>query len=192
LNYNTKLTVNAAAGGSFMNLNVEDGYTLLEDITLNHQQWNPERPAPKAGIFQVDNSTLLSAQMDALTRQLAQMNSGASAANTAKPINAGNIFSCEHCGGMDHTTLECQLGIQEPGLDQVNALNNFGRPQNDPYSNTYNPGWRNHPNFSYKNIQFPTNSTKVKFGDHDGKFHEPTTKDDTRFKRRSSRSNNKG
>jgi Retrotransposon gag protein len=38
LNYNTKLTVNAAAGGSFMNLNVEDGYTLLEDIALNHQQ----------------------------------------------------------------------------------------------------------------------------------------------------------
>ncbi|MED6126642.1 hypothetical protein PIB30_080406 [Stylosanthes scabra] len=22
-------------------------------------------------------------------------------------------------------------------------------PQNDPYSNTYNPGWRNHPNFSW-------------------------------------------
>ena len=24
-------------------------------------------------------------------------------------------------------------------------------PQNDPYSPTYNPRWRNHPNFSYKN-----------------------------------------
>ena len=24
-------------------------------------------------------------------------------------------------------------------------------PQNNPYSNTYNPGWRNHPNFSYRN-----------------------------------------
>jgi hypothetical protein len=89
--------------------------------------------------------------MDALTRQLAQMNSGASTANTTKAVNAGNIFSCEHCGGMDHTTLECQLGRQESGLDQVNALNNFGRPQNYPYSNTYNSGWRNHPNFSYKN-----------------------------------------
>jgi hypothetical protein len=54
---------------------------------------------------------------------------------------------------MDHTTLECQLGIQESDLDQMNALNNFDRPQNDPYSNTYNPGWKNHPNFSYKNNQ---------------------------------------
>jgi hypothetical protein len=136
-----------------MNLNVEDGYTLLEDITLNHQQWNPERPATKASIFYVDNSTLLSAQMDALTRQLTQMNSGGSTANTTKAVNAGNMFSSEHCGSMDHTYMECQLGIQESGLDQINALNNFGRPQNDPYSNTYNPGWRNHPNFSYKNNQ---------------------------------------
>ena len=25
-------------------------------------------------------------------------------------------------------------------------------PQNDPYAPTYNPGWRQHPNFSYKNL----------------------------------------
>ena len=30
-------------------------------------------------------------------------------------------------------------------------------PQNDPFILTYNPGWRNHPNFSYKNqTQGPT------------------------------------
>ena len=26
-----------------------------------------------------------------------------------------------------------------------------GRQANNPYSNTYNPGWRNHPNFSWSN-----------------------------------------
>lgn len=30
-------------------------------------------------------------------------------------------------------------------LDYVNYA------QGNPYSNTYNPRWRNHPNFSYKN-----------------------------------------
>ena len=29
-------------------------------------------------------------------------------------------------------------------------VNNF-RPRNDPYAPTYNPGWRNHPNFSWSN-----------------------------------------
>ncbi|KAI5676445.1 hypothetical protein M9H77_07395 [Catharanthus roseus] len=33
--------------------------------------------------------------------------------------------------------------------EQVNVAQGFHR-QNDPYSNTYNSGWRNHPNFSWK------------------------------------------
>ncbi|CAA0836839.1 Unknown protein, partial [Striga hermonthica] len=34
----------------------------------------------------------------------------------------------------------------------ANALQGYqNRPVNDPYSNTYNPGWRNHPNFSWSN-----------------------------------------
>src|SRR5262245_16941460 len=30
-------------------------------------------------------------------------------------------------------------------------MGNQSHPQNNPYSNTYNPGWRNHPNFSWGN-----------------------------------------
>ncbi|CAL8988155.1 unnamed protein product [Prunus brigantina] len=31
-------------------------------------------------------------------------------------------------------------------------MNSYNRrPRNDPFSNTYNPGWRDHPNFSWKN-----------------------------------------
>jgi uncharacterized coiled-coil protein SlyX len=41
-------------------------------------------------------------------------------------------------------------------LCEVNAA--FSRPGNDPYSNTYNPGWRNHLNFSWKG-QNAENST---------------------------------
>ncbi|MED6202225.1 hypothetical protein PIB30_103178 [Stylosanthes scabra] len=38
----------------------------------------------------------------------------------------------------------------QPSAEQVNYMGNQPRPpQNDPYSNTYNPGWRNHPNFSW-------------------------------------------
>jgi hypothetical protein len=34
--------------------------------------------------------------------------------------------------------------------EQVHALNSFQRPNHNPNSQTYNPGWRNHPNFSWK------------------------------------------
>ncbi|XP_050207484.1 uncharacterized protein LOC126656903 [Mercurialis annua] len=30
------------------------------------------------------------------------------------------------------------------------SYNQNRQPRNDPYSNTYNPGWRNHPNFSWR------------------------------------------
>ncbi|GAA0172981.1 hypothetical protein LIER_26695 [Lithospermum erythrorhizon] len=36
--------------------------------------------------------------------------------------------------------------------EQVNVMNGYNpRMRNDPYSNTYNPGWKNHPNFAWKN-----------------------------------------
>ena len=34
-------------------------------------------------------------------------------------------------------------------MEQANAFQQ--RQQYNPYSNTYNPGWRDHPNFSYRN-----------------------------------------
>ncbi|XP_073019335.1 uncharacterized protein [Primulina eburnea] len=42
--------------------------------------------------------------------------------------------------------------------EQANVLNNYKRPNFEPFSENYNPGWRNHPNFSWMNdnaAQFP-------------------------------------
>jgi hypothetical protein len=41
-------------------------------------------------------------------------------------------------------------------MEEVNAFNNFQKHSTGPYSETYNPKWRNHPNFSWKQNQ-PTN-----------------------------------
>ena len=38
----------------------------------------------------------------------------------------------------------------DPYLDQVNAIGVMRKPSNyNPYSNTYNPAWKDHPNFSW-------------------------------------------
>ena len=51
---------------------------------------------------------------------------------------------------MGHST-EMYLLIQEASVEQVNTAGHAPAPRNsyDPYSNTYNLGWRDHPNFSY-------------------------------------------
>uniref|UniRef100_A0A803N3K9 Uncharacterized protein n=1 Tax=Chenopodium quinoa TaxID=63459 RepID=A0A803N3K9_CHEQI len=35
-------------------------------------------------------------------------------------------------------------------FEQAQYVSNYNRSQNDPYSNTYNPGWKNHRNFSWR------------------------------------------
>ncbi|KAK8975227.1 hypothetical protein V6N11_021123 [Hibiscus sabdariffa] len=61
---------------------------------------------------------------------------------------------CVICAMPDHPT-DCCPCLQEEA--QVNAVNFSRSPQRpyNPYSNTYNPGWKDHHNFSYAQNQRP-------------------------------------
>ena len=53
----------------------------------------------------------------------------------------------------------CPILHEEP-IQQVSTTGMFPSPAQhkyDPYANTYNPGWRDHPNLSYGTIK----STKI-------------------------------
>ena len=55
------------------------------------------------------------------------------------------------CVSLNHPT-DMYPTLQEDTPEQINAVGGFpGPPQRkyDPYASTYNPGWRDHPNFSY-------------------------------------------
>ena len=57
---------------------------------------------------------------------------------------------CDLCGMAGHESKNCQVGNRfVESAEEANYLGNSNWGQNDPYSNTYNPGWRNHPNFSW-------------------------------------------
>ena len=88
---------------------------------------------------------MVNAKLDSLIKKLKKLSFAG---------HPSQVFSCEVCGG-GHSTTECQQGnsySQDCSIQQLNALNNLnGRPQGNPYSNTYNPGWRNHLNFSWSN-----------------------------------------
>ena len=68
---------------------------------------------------------------------------------------------CGICSIQGHPTDMCP-SLQEDGLEQANALGYQGPstyqgqgpswPKYDPYSSTYNPKWRHHPNLSYGNL----------------------------------------
>ena len=70
-----RVMVDAIVGGSLMRRTLKDVYELLNDMALNAFSWNSERSARKLfGIHSISTQVVLSAQVEALQRQLNQMN----------------------------------------------------------------------------------------------------------------------
>jgi hypothetical protein len=89
-------------------------------------------------MYEISSLDHVHAKVDALVQKLDNLTIQPAATVAAVTPN------CELCGNPGYTAQECQILAGVP-TDQVNYT------QGNPYSNTYNPGWKNHPNFSYKN-----------------------------------------
>lgn len=90
-----------------------------------------------AEIYEVDVVTGLVAQVAALTKKINAMG--------MQPIHQMTIV-CKLCAG-NHASSQCAIT-----LESVHYIGSNNRQQRIN-SNTYNPRWRNHPNFSWSNNQ---------------------------------------
>ncbi|KAM2242324.1 hypothetical protein ACFX1S_009298 [Malus domestica] len=64
---------------------------------------------------------------------------------------------CGVCSIQGHASEKCPQLIENGGWESANAIGfqSQNQPRHDPYSNTYNPGWRDHPNFKWREAQQP-------------------------------------
>jgi hypothetical protein len=88
-------------------------------------------------------------KVDAIAKKLDQIMIVGFSPNTAH--TSTQLKSCSFCSSTMHHVNDCPTvgNYIDVSHKQVNAA--FSRSGNDPYSNIYNPGWRNHPNFSWMN-----------------------------------------
>ena len=165
LSQTSRKLVDAAAGGALMTKTATEAFELLETMASNNYQWPSERMNLKpAGVLEVDAMALLTAQISNLTKKVDSLSVNA--------INTSTNFGCEFCAG-PHPSSECTIGNPFASAEQVNQVGEINRQRNNPYSNTYNPGWRNHPNFSWSNTQnvqrpppgFPAQEKKINLED---------------------------
>ncbi|KAG9458341.1 hypothetical protein H6P81_002849 [Aristolochia fimbriata] len=134
--------IDAAAGGSINKKTPEEVYELIEEMTANMYSYPMERSCKKpAGIYKLDSSTATQAQLEALQHQFANFQ------QQSNPVVASICGLC----GEGHADHDCQGNIYALNSmpEQTNFVGNSRRM--DPYSNNYNPGWKNHPNFSWTN-----------------------------------------
>ncbi|CAL2240576.1 unnamed protein product [Prunus armeniaca] len=134
-----RMMVDATSGGGLMNKSATQAKEMFENIAANSQQFNYRRAPPKkAGVYEVSASDI-GPQIANLTNLVKQL------------IPQAQV--CAVCANPGHPTESCpSLYGDGEKMAQAHYMQQQ-KPRNDPFSNTYNPGWRQHPNFGWKNNQ---------------------------------------
>ncbi|CAL2256521.1 unnamed protein product [Prunus armeniaca] len=135
-------TVDNAAGGALKKKNAQESYNIYEMLGSNAQ--HKDTRGKRVGMYEMSSNNDLALQVASLEKKLD------SVLNMAPKI----AEVCAICNIPGHPTYQCSASEAYPEFvqEQVNLMNSYNqRPRNDPFSNTYNPGWRDHPNLSWKN-----------------------------------------
>ncbi|XP_021733037.1 uncharacterized protein LOC110699834 [Chenopodium quinoa] len=132
-----RIYIDAALGGSLLIKNPTEARELIEKMAANDNYHPRGRNTVKR---------------EALTSRFDKFQARTS--NTPQEL-------CLLCNVQGHVAPDCpqiSQNTEEMLIEQANAFysSNPKRPY-DPYSNTYNEGWKHHPNFSYKNSQAQQN-----------------------------------
>ncbi|KAM2889723.1 hypothetical protein FF1_013309 [Malus domestica] len=123
--------------------------TLISNHVLNAQQYEGvgQRDTSRhQHINEVSAISELQNQMANLTTLLSQV---------VEIPKVQSVVAHGVCSMNGHLMDKCPQLIKNGGWESANAVG-FGsqnQPRSDPFSNTYNPGWKEHPNFKWREPQ---------------------------------------
>ncbi|XP_026417127.1 uncharacterized protein LOC113312600 [Papaver somniferum] len=154
LDSETRMQVETISGGEFTHQGpdvcFDEFIELAEKTRLLDSMREPEITRNLIHrVNRVDNGSDILRRLKAL-----EMNQGSN--QTMSCNSEPRTYPCTICGDQSHIGPHCPLFYpNETTRDQVSVLHGGmnskyeGRSKFDPYSNTYNPGWRHNPNFSW-------------------------------------------
>ncbi|XP_027166154.1 uncharacterized protein LOC113766131 [Coffea eugenioides] len=131
--------IDAASGGVLVNKTPRAAWELIERMAENLQQFDSRKDIPTRMVNEVETSSIQQ-QLSELTSFVRQLAVG----------SASQVKVCGVCTAVGHSMDMCPL-VQEETAEQVNMAGHAPAPRKlyNPYSSTYNPSWRDHPNLSY-------------------------------------------
>ncbi|KAL2249932.1 UNVERIFIED_CONTAM: Retrovirus-related Pol polyprotein from transposon 17.6 [Sesamum indicum] len=135
--------IDAASGGALFDKTPTEARKLISTMASNTQQFGVRHDDPPRKSHVVSN---LEERLNQLTTIVEKV-----VADTYQQVKA-----CGICTLKGHATDMCPT-LQESTTEHADAVGGFtGQQQRryDPFSKTYNPGWRDHPNLSYGNQHF--------------------------------------
>ncbi|XP_042405185.1 uncharacterized protein LOC121995530 [Zingiber officinale] len=169
--------IDAAAGGALVNKTPEQARELISNMAENSQQFG-SRALTTRGVGEVQmvsneqkeikNSLM---ELTTLVKQLALNNATQPSVVPNMQFPCKQSIVCSICSSPDHLSELC------PNLIQDESLASFSRAQfqqkHDPYSSTYNPGWRDHPNLKYGNSFYQHPSSNQHSSHTSSNFQQP-------------------
>ncbi|KAK8628149.1 hypothetical protein V6N13_063861 [Hibiscus sabdariffa] len=138
VNTPTRMMLDASANGTLLDKPSRESLDILDKLAQNdYQHPTSRRGNTRRGFAQLDSSDNILAQIASLTNMVKNMQKQPH----IQEVKALDAF-CDQCGS-NHDASECGQQVESSCY-----VGNFNR---NNMSNTYNPAWRNHPNFSWKN-----------------------------------------
>ena len=143
--------LDASAGGALVDKTPVAAKTLIANRALNAQQYEGVGQRSNARQQNVNEVSAISE----IQSQLANLTSLVSQVVIGPKTQESQV--CAVCSIQGHPFDKCPQLIENGGWESANAIGFQGQNQTkfDPYSNTYNPGWRDHPNFKWREPQQP-------------------------------------
>ena len=175
LSLNNKQYIQMMCAGEFYEKSAREAIQLFDTIVENARTWETNTSVDTAkvhststggGIHHLRDNDELQAKIANLTRkleaiELKKVNEVTSVPQVPSVPTGPRVEEpCIICDDPTHSTINCPNFPQVKGafqIEQANALNYQRKPFNSPYSETYNPGWGKHPNFSWRNEGGPHN-----------------------------------
>ncbi|XP_050210128.1 uncharacterized protein LOC126660605 [Mercurialis annua] len=131
--------VETASRGSYGEKTAAEINHIYENVALNSEQRAIR--GRRAAAHEVSSHHDVMSEVAKLTKQVKML---FSQNQQLKEI-------CTVCGIQGHDETSCRYANRVQSEEINFVCNNQNRPpRNDPYSNTYNPGWQNHPNFLWR------------------------------------------
>ncbi|XP_070020779.1 uncharacterized protein [Nicotiana sylvestris] len=166
----SKVNLDSACGGSCMARPYSEIQILLNNFTANDNNWQSEGDSRKAvkqklaGLLELDEVSAMRADITKLANQMTRMTMHQP--QTMQHVQQMTIC-CQLCGD-SHMSDMCPTN---PESIYYVGQHNRGPPnQHAQYGNSYNPNWRNHPNFSWGGNQQNQNQHRPQ-----GNFNQPQT-----------------
>eukprot|EP00257_Ricinus_communis_P025962 XP_025013376.1 uncharacterized protein LOC107261380 [Ricinus communis] len=129
--------MDATSGGAIVNKTPQATRDLISIMATNSQQFGFGQDSTSRRVNEVSSNSI-ETQLSKLTSLVQKLALG----------NAPKARVCGSCTDPSHPTNMCPT-LQEESNEQVNMVGGFPNRKYDPYSNTYNPGYKDHPNLSY-------------------------------------------